>query len=147
MSLFGRPTDPFQQAINVRACHNAALRKYRLAVRSSDSHTRQSALRSHHVYLKQLLDNEAGYDTDLFKSLSHIEEVVKQWTTLYHDGNREGAEKVVEPIFLEFRDTCHTRAFASLTSAEQDELLLDICLAYNRLRGSTKEFAALRGQL
>lgn len=147
MSLFGRPTDPFQQAINVQSCHNTALRQYRIAVRSSNVRTRQHALRSHHIYLKQLLDNEAGYETDLFKSLKHIEEVVQKWSALYKAGDRKGAQKAVEPIYMEFRDTCHTREFEKLSEPEQDELLLDICLAYNRLNGSSQDSTALRGQL
>lgn len=146
MSLFGRPTDPFQQAINVQSCHNSALRQYRIAVRSSNVRTRQRALRSHHIYLKQLLDNEAGYETDLFKSLSHIEEVVHKWAVLYKAGDRKGAQKAVEPIYMEFRDTCHTKEFGQLGEAAQDELLLDICLAYNRLNGSSQD-CTLRGQL
>lgn len=136
--MSGRPIDPFQQLMNVRCAHEAAHNMFRGQMMSSDPETRQTALGNHHLYLKQLLDEQAGYETDLFKCLKHIERVIGQWSELYRQGKRREAQQVCEAIAFEFRDTCLTPAFRDLGQKERNELLLDICLAYEKDMGATQ---------
>lgn len=144
MSLFGRPTDPFQHMINLRSCHSAAHMQFKHCMASTDEQTRQEALRRHHNYLKSLLDEAAGHDTDLFKSLAHIEKVVSTWTTHFRQGDRKAAQASCEAIAFEFRDTCATKGFRELIQKERNELLLDICLAYELAMGTTTVFSHYR---
>lgn len=79
--MFGRPIDPFQHLMNMRCAHEAAHNRFRTQMSSSDPEVRQTGLSNHHLYLKQLLDEQAGYETDLFKCLKHIDRAVAQWTS------------------------------------------------------------------
>lgn len=111
---------------------------FRGQMKSSDPETRQTALGKHHLYLKQLLDEQAGYETDLFKCLKHIETAIEQWSELYHQGKRQEAQQVCEAIAFEFRDTCMSPAFRDLGIKERNELLLDVCLAYEKDMGASQ---------
>ncbi|KAG5356429.1 hypothetical protein CJU89_6174 [Yarrowia sp. B02] len=136
--MFGRPIDPFQHLMNIRCAHDAAHNRFRAQMASSDPETRQTGLHNHHRYLKQLLDEQAGYETDLFKCLKHINRAIVQWTELYRQGNRAEALLVCDSIAFEFRDTCMASGFRALSPKEQNELLLDICLAYEKDMGGTQ---------
>ncbi|AOW00568.1 hypothetical protein B0I72DRAFT_8541 [Yarrowia lipolytica] len=137
-SMFGRPIDPFQHLMNMRCAHEAAHNRFRTQMSSSDPEVRQTGLSNHHLYLKQLLDEQAGYETDLFKCLKHIDRAVAQWTELYRLGKRSEAQRVCNSIAFEFRDTCMTLGFRALSQKEKNELLLDICLAYEEDMGANQ---------
>lgn len=136
-SMFGRPIDPFQHLMNISACHEAAHSRFRHAIATSTVETRQNALTNHHLYLKQLLDEEAGYETDLFKCLKHINSAVDLWIVSFREGDRSQAQIAVKGIPFGFRDTCITTKFRELSKTEQNELLFDICLSFEAEMGTT----------